>query len=147
MKERGLFNNRGQEGLTLTTLLLIILGIVVVVVVIIGFTTGFDFIFGNIERLPGQSLQAAITSCEIAGENDLKADYCVDLKEVEIDGKEQWVTCEYLRENNYLEGAESASCGELIPNIEEFCINQKLDSDDLVNGVLCSSFSSENNSS
>lgn len=87
-------NKRGQEGVSLTTLLLIILGVVVIVVIILGFTGAFGFIFGKVDILPGQDLQAVVTSCAIAGSNGLVADYCLTFKEIEINGEKQYVNCE-----------------------------------------------------
>ena len=114
LKERlGRLNRKGQEGVTLTTLLLIILGIVVVVIIIIGATQGFDFFFGKIGQLPGQSLQAAVSACEIAGETGLKADYCSQFRKVEINGEEQYVTCDFLEEGKYLSKTLDAGCGDL----------------------------------
>ncbi len=95
LKER--MSRKGQEGVTLTTLLLIILGVVVVVVIILGFTGAFGFIFDKVNILPGQDLQAVVTSCEIAGANKLVADYCLTFKEVEINGQKQYVNCDDSR--------------------------------------------------
>ncbi|PIN89124.1 hypothetical protein COU60_04640 [Candidatus Pacearchaeota archaeon CG10_big_fil_rev_8_21_14_0_10_34_76] len=136
MFEKGL-NNKGQEGLTLTTLLLIVLGIVVVVVIIIGATKGFGFIFGKVDSLPGQSLQTAIESCNIAGKNDLRADYCLDIKKIEMDGVEQYVTCGYLGDKALLDETISPVCGETVANFAAFCDNQKLKDSALVEGITC----------
>ena len=141
------FAKKGQEGLTLTTLLLIVLGIVVVVVVIIGFTTGFDFIFGKVEQLPGQSLQAAVEACKIAADNDLRADYCNVFREVEINGLAQYVICDTTSiESNYPAEASKFDCFPPSTtsqptdiNIKEFCQNQKLKKDTLVAGKKCES--------
>ncbi|GEM_PF-1103282 len=134
---KGAMNKKAQEGLTLTTLLLIVLGVVVVVVIILGATGAFDFIFGKIEVLPGQSLESAVQSCKIAAENNLKTDFCVNLKNVELNGKEQYVTCNYLKKD-YLGEVDEIDCGSLAPNVKEFCESKKLKAGkDLVNGELC----------
>lgn len=121
------FDKRGQEGLTLTTLLLIVLGIVVVVVVIIGFTTGFDFIFGKVEQLPGQSLQVAVEACSLAANNNLKADYCLEFREVEIDGVTQYITCENAALKGLYENTVSkVTCTGLEVNVSSLCVSNKL---------------------
>ncbi len=135
-------NKRGQEGVTLTTLLLIILGIVVVVIIIIGATQGFDFFFGKIGQLPGQSLQAAVSACEIAGETGLKADYCSQFRKVEINGEEQYVTCSFLEENKYLSKTLDNGCGDLAVDKAGavlYCNNQKLKENMKVNNFACGS--------
>ncbi len=101
-------NRRGQEGLTLTTLLLIVLGIVVVVVLIIGFTRGFDFIFGKVDILPGQDLQAVAESCIVAANAELLIDYC-SFKEVSVEGKDQLVNCEDARLQESIDAKLAAS--------------------------------------
>ncbi|MEK6928479.1 MAG: hypothetical protein AABW65_00800 [Nanoarchaeota archaeon] len=90
-------NKRGQEGLSITTLLIIILGIVVVVVIILGVTKGFGFIFGKIDFLPGQDLQAVAESCATAAQLKLKIDYCVEFKKIKVDGAKEYVNCEDSR--------------------------------------------------
>lgn len=87
------FGKKGQEGVSLGTLLLLILGIVVVVVLIIGFTQGFDFIFGKFRLLPGQSLQTVVESCNVAANLDLKADLCEQFKKIKIDSNDEYLNC------------------------------------------------------
>lgn len=130
-------NTRGQEGVTLTSLLLIILGAVVVVAIILGATGVFDLTFGLFEQAPGQSLQAAVSSCEIAGESGLKADYCSRFREVEINGKDQFVTCSWLGSKNYLEIELEGGCGELTVNEEAYCTNENLKDGTMVNNHVC----------
>lgn len=107
-------NKRGQEGLTIGTLLLIILGVVVLVVLIIGATTGFDFIFGKFKLLPGQDLQSVVKSCEISAQNNLKADYCKQFKEVTLpSGQESSINCEYVKEQGLLTEVDNVpTCAE-----------------------------------
>ena len=99
MNERRM-NRKGQEGVTLTTLLLIILGIVIVVVIILGATGAFNFIFGKVNILPGQDLQAVVESCKIAASQGLIADYCLEFKKVEIDGVTEYLNCQDSRVQN-----------------------------------------------
>ena len=132
-------DKKGQEGVTLTTLLLIVLGAVVVVIVILGFTKGFDFIFGNVGNLPGQQLEVVVQSCQVAAGNELSTDYCTQLKKVELNGQEQYVTCNELEKQNYL-GDVTLNCGDLgldETEIQEYCKNKKLKDGTLVNSVAC----------
>jgi hypothetical protein len=120
--------------------LLIVLGIVVVVVVIIGFTTGFDFIFGKVEQLPGQSLEAAVQACMLAANNELKADYCIEFRKVEISGQEQFVTCESLRELQsglFESTTKVVSCVGAQPDAPAYCKSQNLKKDTIVKGMKC----------
>ena len=94
MLVKGGMNSKGQEGVSLTTLLLIILGGVVIIVLIIGFTKGFDFIFGKFDILPGQNLQAVSESCAASAKLDLKVDYCTQFKKIKIDGKDEYINCQ-----------------------------------------------------
>ncbi len=134
-------NARGQEGLTLTTLLLIVLGVVVVVVIILGATGAFDFIFGNVDRLPGQSLEVAVQSCKSADSLNLETDYCVNLKKVEIDSVTQHVSCDYLLGKNYFSSDDLVNFGDGCKGAESqpvtFCTSEKLKDSYLVNGVTC----------
>ena len=131
-------NSKGQE-ISITFMILLVVGIIVAVIVILGFTTGFDFIFGNIGRLPGQSLQATIKSCEIAAQNDLKADYCLEYKEVEISGVEQFVNCDFTAIKNNLE--ETITCDSTDNNAKDFCVGGKIKVSNfdktLINGETC----------
>ena len=101
-----MFSKRGQEGITIGTLLLIVLGIAVVVVIILGATGGLNFIFDKFQSAPLQNLQAAVTSCNLAGERELKADFCSTFREVELDGKTQFVTCVFLKVENLLDNTK-----------------------------------------
>ncbi len=89
-------DKKGQE-FSITTLLILVLGIIVLVIVVVGFTYGWNFIFGKIGLLPGQDLQAVAKSCEIAAEQDLKIDYCSQFKAVTLPGSsgKTYINCEY----------------------------------------------------
>jgi hypothetical protein len=137
-----MFNQkRGQEGVTLTTLLLIILGAIVVVVIILGTTGIFGDIFKASDQLP-RSLQVMITGCELKASQNLKADYCAEFKEVELNGKNQYVSCKYLEEKhstlfkdkpNY----QAENCKNVAINIDEYCLNKNLKTNELINGENC----------
>jgi hypothetical protein len=83
------------QGLSISTLILIVLGVVVLVVIVIGFISGTDFLFEKFGLLPGQSLETVAQSCNIAATANLRVDYCQEFKEVKIDGKKQYVNCEF----------------------------------------------------
>lgn len=132
-------NKKAQEGVTIGTLLLIVLGVVVLVVIILGATGGFNYIFGKVNLIPGQDLQAVVTSCEIAAQNGLKADYCSTFKQVTIDGTKQYVNCEDSRVSNNIDvDITKITCepGAIV----SFC-NSNVKSTDwtktLVNGKTC----------
>lgn len=117
---------RGQQ-LSITTLLLIVIGVVVAVVLIIGFTQGFDFIFGKTEFLPGQTLEALVQTCGVAGQNELVADYCKTFKEVELNGRKRFVNCQYSEIENLVgekklrsQNSESL-CGTEEINAKAYC--------------------------
>ncbi len=142
-----MFNKRGQEGITIGTLLLIVLGLVVVVTIIIGATSGFGFIFDKFKLAPGQDLQAVAKSCEIAAQNNLKADYCYTFKEVELDGKSQYVNCEDSRviASMVEQVDKSFTCDDVDEKsaIENYCMNNVAEKDwekILVNGKTCKDY-------
>lgn len=143
-----MLNKRGQ-GVTIGTLIMIVLGIVVLVVIILGFTGGFEFIFGKIKLLPGQSLETAAQSCKIAGENKLTVDYCLEFKEVEVGEETQFINCQYPAIQGSIE--EKLDCFDrtgqnkisAIVSGENYCKilfrQGKVGGDTRVNDVLCSS--------
>ena len=88
-----MFNKRGQEGVTLTTILLLVLGAVVVVVIILGATGILGDIFGKKEALPG-NLEAVTQACKIAVQASLIADYCYEFKKI---GDNEYINCEDAR--------------------------------------------------
>jgi hypothetical protein len=134
------FSRKGQREISIGTLLLIILGVVALVIVIIGTTKGFGFIFDKFEVVPGQSLESVVQSCGVAASNGLKADYCRTIKEVEISGVNQFVTCDYSKINS----DEKIDCdaGNLKKVAQDYCASGSIKAKDfdktLVNGETCS---------
>lgn len=130
-------NKRGQEGITLTTILLLILGVVVVVLVILFATGFFDKLDDATGNLPG-SLQAAVSACELAGESKLNADYCSTFRRVEINGVEQYQTCNELRQ--YTNNNSEMTCQTTVTqgDMEAYCASQKLDKGTKVGSIECS---------
>lgn len=147
-KGRGLLDNKkAQEGITIGTLLLIVLGAVVVVVIILGATGGLNFVFSKINLVPGQDLQAVVSSCEVAALNGLKADYC-GYKQAKIDNVKQYVNCEDTRIKDSMSAEAQTKATELTCETEEansYCqtlfSQGKVESTTRVNNVLCASLS------
>ncbi len=132
-------NKKGQEGVTLTTILLLILGVVVVVLVILFATGFFDKLDEATDQLPG-SLQAAVSACELAGENKLAADYCSTFRKVEIDGKDQYQTCNSAALRKFTNDNKEMTC-TVFPNKQDeasYCANQKIKSEVMVGTTSCS---------
>jgi hypothetical protein len=104
-------NKRGQD-LSITTLILIVIGIVVAVIIILGFSMGWDYIFGKFKLAPGQDLQAVGKGCEISAQAKLKIDYC-GLKEIKLDGIKNYVNCEDPRIKGSIDisGTDPITCG------------------------------------
>src|SRR3989344_2588836 len=154
-------DRKGQEGVTIGTLLLIVLGIVVVVVLIIGATNGFDFIFGKVDKLPGEDLQAVAQGCIIAAQNSLTLDYCVECKKIELDGEKRLVNCEYSKISDSVKATQGItnlpSCNaglvqekcvfyltkEVVSSSGEYNDVKCNNSDLVVNDVECKTFCNE----
>ncbi|HVY01246.1 MAG TPA: hypothetical protein VHA12_00590 [Candidatus Nanoarchaeia archaeon] len=129
-------NKRGQEGVTLTTILLMILGIVVVVLVIL-FATGFFDKVNNATDSAGSKLDVAAKACEIAGSQELKADYCQKFREIEVNGQSIYATCEYSAIQNVMDKTVSSTfstlCSGVTPSsAKEYCTNEKLSGKQLI---------------
>jgi hypothetical protein len=140
--KRGM-NRKAQEGMTLTTLLAIIVGVVVVVVIILFVTGFFDKLNRGANQLPSD-LQAAVTACEMAGENNLKADYCSTFRQVTINGEKQYQTCYGIEKNPATINLIAAnkvlkeSCGTVDNAEAQFCKAQNLDKNMIVRLSYCS---------
>ncbi len=136
-------NERGQEGLTLTTLLLIILGVVAVVVIILFFTGFFSKVSNAAGQAPGQDLQAAVSACNLAGSSGLQADYCATFRKITVNGVEQYQTCEspaiqkLMDTNKLLQGG----CGTNsigAKDMQTYCQSEKLSKNTIVGNMYCS---------
>lgn len=140
-------NKKGQEGVTLTTILLMILGIVVVVLVIL-FATGFFDKVDNAANAAGSKLDVAAKACELVGSQNLKADYCLAYREIEVNGESIYVNCEYSEIQKLVDKTAlgSITCAEAVPDAKAYCANEKLSGSQMIapNGkdtpVACSSF-------
>jgi len=125
-------NKKGQ-GLSITTIILIILGLVVLIFLILGFTRGFDFLFGKFDVAPGQDLEAVAQSCNIAAQGNLRIDFCT-FKEVKFQGKNEFVNCFDSKLAGSITASHNINCNGL-PDEKAFCAGK--DASDLVNGKTC----------
>lgn len=64
-----------KGDVTISTVILIILGLAVLVMLIVGFTQGFDFLFGLFDRAPSD-LQQIASACELYAAGSLSIDFC-----------------------------------------------------------------------
>lgn len=64
-----------KGDVTISTVILIILGLAVLVMLIVGFTQGFDFLFGLFDRAPSD-LQQIASACELYVAGSLSIDFC-----------------------------------------------------------------------
>lgn len=85
-----MFQKRGQEGVTLTTLILIIIGAVVAVVIILGATGTLNKIFSKGGAIPG-NLEAVTQACILDAKNSLISDYCYTFKKID---DYEYINCE-----------------------------------------------------
>lgn len=84
-------NKKGQE-MSVSTLVLIVIGIVVLVMLILGFSMGWQNLWGKINILGGSNLETIVQSCNIAATSDSVASYCEEFK---LLSKGEYVTCNY----------------------------------------------------
>ena len=75
----------------------------------LGFTKGFDFIFGKFDLAPGQDLETVLQGCNVAVQADLRIDYCT-FKKVKVDGVSQYVNCEDGRIVSQIQGTNTMTC-------------------------------------
>ncbi|MEK6917540.1 MAG: hypothetical protein AABW51_01190 [Nanoarchaeota archaeon] len=130
-------DKRGQ-GLSSETIIILVIAVIVLVIVVLGFTRGWDWVFGGFAKLPGD-LEKTGQACGFAGENNLKTTYCNEFKEVKIAGKNQRVNCEYLAKNNYATFTTlTEACGSITKLAQDTCVNERLDDQkDMINGETC----------
>ncbi len=64
-----------KGDVTISTVILIILGLAVLVMLIVGFTQGFDFLFGLFDRGPSE-LQTLASACVLYAKGGLQIDFC-----------------------------------------------------------------------
>lgn len=136
-------NKKGQQFST-TTLLVIIIGVIALIVVIVGFSQGWSFIFDKLGFLPDDLNSASVACASYAGNPSLALSYC-QYRELTIDGKKQWVNCDYIYERataTLTEGAGFEEQGGCTISPEGYCEELAKKSDYngkkvIVNGKPC----------
>jgi len=137
-------DKKGQsEGTGLGTILALIVGVVAVIIIIIGLTQGWGFIFDKLGFLPDDLNSAAVACANYAGEESLALSYC-QYRELTIDGKKQWVNCNYIHTRVMaVLGTNKVDFNtQTCENEDNYCarvLQEKDDYDgkDFVDGVLC----------
>jgi hypothetical protein len=134
----GLRDKRGAE-LTFTTIVVILVLVLLVVVIVLGPIDILRSIFGKKNVAPGEDLELKAQSCKIAASAGGSRDYCLDFDDIEIVGKKQYVNCDYLESQDLLDDGVNLDCTGLSTSktLANFCINEDLDKDELVNGRAC----------
>jgi hypothetical protein len=91
-------------------------------------------------------LDLVINSCKAFVGSNSKPQYCNELREVEIAGVKQYVTCEWLKtKGNFNEadtpGVDGFCTGQPGPDAKIYCDGHKLADDVMVQGNACSTYS------
>jgi hypothetical protein len=123
-----------KGDVTISTVILIILGLAVLVMLIVGFTKGWDTIFGPLDNAPSE-LQTVAKACEIYAKGALRIDFCTyrlvgneivncrderiikSLQDAGIDTSLGSLRCDTLQEE------KRDACKSLAPNKPETKIN------------------------
>ena len=85
---------KGQE-MSVSTLVLIVIGIVILVMLVLGFTMGWQNLWGKINVFQGGSVEDVISACKIAAAAEATYSYCNEFKPVTIDNNKIMVNCQY----------------------------------------------------
>lgn len=138
-------NKKGQE-MSVSTLVLIVIGIVVLVMLILGFSMGWQNLWGKIGILGGGSgVETVVQACNIAATSDATASYCSEFKQVTLTGGiKSYVNCQYSDVDKAV--TKKLTC--VGDPVKEYCValaNATTSSKTLqavkdtnVNGALCS---------
>jgi len=127
---------------TMSGLIIMVALIVLILLFMWLFSGKLDKIFSSV-----QDVQVAVTTCRgyatsIDSElGSLKTSYCEILSDkYDIDGRSEYITCKYLESIGKLE-ATDIDCSNIDEKIKaKFCVNKKLDADEIVTGKECSEF-------
>ena len=114
-----MLDKRGQE-LSVGTLILIVLGVVVLILLIMGFSMGWSTLWEKINIFTGggSSVDSVVEACKISAASGSLYSFCVDLKEVKIAGKKQYITCQ----SSFVTGVDGApSCASQKDAFLETC--------------------------
>ena len=132
--------NKKAQGLPTSTLVLMIIAIIVLVFVVLGFVTGWGYIFDKMGLLP-DDLTAAAQACGTYSSNEaLKISFC-ELRELRIEGVKGYYDCNLVHDAASKIQALDWKTQTCPGATKEFCTNNKLKDNVLVNGVACSDLS------
>jgi hypothetical protein len=106
-------NKRGQD-LSIGTLILIVLGIIVLVLLILGFTMGWDNLWGKINIFGGSTTRSdVVNACKLAASSQDTYTFCsktFEIKEKDVDGKMKPVTLKCSDVDSLLVGVTKLDC-------------------------------------
>lgn len=111
---------RGQEGgATLGTIVGIILLVLLLVIVAWSFTSqGKNFWAKTLSLQGGTTLDSAIQGCNLAASSNSQDSFCSDLKTVNLNGTNQYVTCYYIGQKLTNQLSCPVSDSQLVANCE-----------------------------
>src|SRR3989338_7784045 len=110
--------NKGGQELSVGTLILIVLGIVLLVLLILGFSLGWSNLWEKINIFGSStSLESVAQKCSLAAISNSLVSYCETFSLVTVDGKKQYINCEYGKLN--LE--RKLTCAGPTPRFETKC--------------------------
>ena len=111
-------DKRGQE-LSVGTLILIVLGIVLLVLLILGFSLGWSNLWEKINIFGSStSLESLAQKCTLAVTSSSLVSYCETFSLVTVDGKKQYLNCEYEK----LSLDKKLSCSSSSNRVANKCI-------------------------
>ena len=113
-------NKKGQE-MSVATLVLIVIGIVVLVMLILGFSMGWQNLWGKINILGGGSnIETVVQACNIAATSDSIVSYCKEFKLIkETEGK-NFVNCQYGKIQESLDNRLGCGDRTALQNAQEY---------------------------
>ena len=129
---------KGQE-MSVATLVLIVIGIVILVMLILGFSMGWQNLWGKINIFGGGSnVETVVQACKLAATSESTFSYCSEFKKVTIDSKTQYINCEAKAVTGL---DKHLTCSpDLKARATNFCGSLK--EADIVDGYNCSDWNS-----
>jgi len=137
-----------KGDVTITTVILIVLGLAVLVMMIIGFTKGWDVIFGPLGNAPSE-LQTYAKACGLYAQGGLSIDFC-NYKLIEFNGRDEIVNCRddrviaSINASNVNLQSPSLACTDAEKTPAKLAACNSLASGKLdkvsINGALCNTF-------
>ncbi|MBS3091342.1 hypothetical protein J4217_02750 [Candidatus Pacearchaeota archaeon] len=131
-----MLNKRGQEGGGGTSLGMIISIVLLVLILIFAAyaltSSGREFLAKVFNFKGGTTLDSVVSGCALSADSQATDSFCSELKYVNLDGKDQYVTCDYLRSINKLD--KSLVCLGLSKDLANNCLALKK-TGIMVNGI------------